>query len=79
MKKLAKRYPTCWALQYQADDRWRREQIPELHRTESLRQNKRVHNGYMLGASGDESEFEPDYPFDHLLWMSVNSQQTFQW
>ena len=39
MKNLATHNVTCWALQYQADDRWWHEQIPELHRKESQRHN----------------------------------------
>ena len=66
MKKLAKNYGACSAPQYQADDRWRHEQIPGLHRKESHRYDKRVLNGYWPGSSGDEFEFDPDYPLDHL-------------
>ena len=79
MKKLAKNYSTCWALQYQADCRWRHEQTPELHRKESNKYDKRVLNGYWPGSSGDESELDPDYPFDLLLWMSVNSERANHW
>lgn len=31
------------------------------------------------GATCDESEFDPDYPFDHLLWMSVNAEVANMW
>ena len=79
MKRLATHYPTCWALQYQADDRWRHEQILELRRKESRRRNKRVLQGYWPGFSCEESEFHPDYPFYHLLWMAVNTEKANRW
>lgn len=59
MKDLAKNYGTCWALQYQADDRWRHEQTPELRCNESKKYDKRVLNGYWPESAGDESEFDP--------------------
>lgn len=42
MVKVYRHYGSFWALQYQQDDRWRHEQIPELLRKESKRYSKRV-------------------------------------
>ena len=27
----------------------------------------------------EESQFDPQYPFDHLLWMSVNAEIANKW
>ena len=82
MVRRSRHYGSCWALQHQKDDRWRREQIPELLRKESKRHRKRIafsRYGVYAGANCDESEFDPDYPFDHLLWMSVNAEVANRW
>ena len=55
--KLAKHYGCCWPLHYQMEDRWRHEQIPELHRKESKKYDRRVFNGFCPGSSGEDSEF----------------------
>lgn len=41
-KKLAKHNGTCWALQHQTDDRWRHEQLHDLHRRESKKYDRRA-------------------------------------
>ena len=42
---LASKYPTCWTLQYQQDDRFRHEQVPEILRIEKERYNRMVECG----------------------------------
>ena len=79
MQYLSIGYSSCWPLQYQAGDRWGHEQIPVMHRKESLRHNKRTLQGYWPGYACEESEYHPDYPFHHLLWMSVNSEKANRW
>ena len=62
-QKLAKHYGCCWPLHYQMEDRWRHEQIPELHRKGSKKCDRWLAAGYLPGNSGEDSEFDPDFPF----------------
>lgn len=80
MSKLSENYCACWALQYQRDDRLRHEQLPELYRKEYARYDRRVARYGTHGGYGDEeSQFGPDYPLDHLLWMSANAEVANKW
>ena len=69
---LNNRYPECWPLLYQQIDRWMHEEMTELMRKESGTYEWKVKKGKDVW-SHEESSFDPDYPFDHLFWLSVHS------
>ena len=50
-----------------------------MHRKESTKHDLRVDQGYWQGYACEESEFHPDYPFGHLLWMVVNAEKPNRW
>ena len=83
MAGLARDYPKRWALQYQMDDRWRFEQIPQLLRKQQAifqaNIDKYVARNCFPSLSDEESYFDPRCPFDYLLWMSVNAQGPYKW
>ena len=76
---VSKNYGSCWALLYQQDDRWRFEQIPELYRKQQAKYDRYVARYGSPSFSDEASQFDPQYPFDRLLWMSVNAEVANKW
>ena len=77
--RLSRNYSNCWPLLYQQYDRWRFEQIPELYRKQQAKHDRYVTRYGSPPFSNGESYFDADYPFDHLLWMSVNAEVANKW
>ena len=72
--RLSRDYYSCWPLLYQQCDRWRFEQVPQLLRKQQAKYDRYITRYGSPPFSDEESYFDPDYPFDHLLWMSVNAE-----
>ena len=50
-KMYSTKYTSCWALQYEQDDRFRREEAPEILRKESDKYNRKVERGWWDGQT----------------------------
>jgi len=72
-------YGACYPLWYQQEDRWRQEQWPEILRKEGNKYERRVSRGLWQDDSAEESWYNPDSPFDHLLYLSVHSEAANRW
>ena len=72
-------YPECWPLLYQMDDRWRYEHFPQLLRKLQAQYDKHITKYGSAPFSDEESSFDPDYPCDHILWLTVNGRAPNKW
>lgn len=78
-RDFAREYPECWPLQYQQDDRFRYEQFPQaLHKLHAQADRQIVSVGFLV-ASDEESSFDLNYPFEHILWSAVNARWACKW
>ena len=71
---FAREHPEYWSLQYQQDDRFRYEMFPEALRKYQRVADSQIYTYGHILPSQDEYTFNPDYPFEHLLWAAVNSR-----
>ena len=74
ISRLSRDYSSCWPFLYQQCDRWRFDQAPQLMRKQQAQYDRHVTRYGTPPFSEEESYFDLEYPFDLLLWMSVNSQ-----
>ena len=75
---LNERYPECWPLLYQQIDRWMHEEMAELLRTESETYDWKVRCNKEVWAD-DVSNFDPNYPFEHLFHLAVHGAYAIKW
>ena len=61
------------------DDRWRYEQFLQMLRKLQAQYDKHIKNYGRAPYTDEESEFNLDYPFDHILWLSVNGRAANKW
>ena len=73
------KFPDCFSLLYQQDDRCRHELIPELLRTETELLEKRMAAGWFPGLTPEKSVLNPDYPWDHIYHLLVKGQESKDW
>ena len=78
------RYGDCWPLHYQQEDRYRHEEWPEIHRKKANKYDKKAaafaKMGWMsMPPTGEDSEYESDDPFNHILYKAVNGEEANQW
>ena len=79
--QLNKQYPDWYPLLYQQLDRWMFEEIPELHRLQIQKWDKRAKRGYWQTVEDvdEDSVFDINYPLGHLLWMTIHSSYATEW
>ena len=57
----------------------RHENIPELLRKETRQYDRRMSNGWILGATDEDSFLNPDSPWDNILYLLVHGADQRDW
>ena len=90
---MVRQYPSCYALQYQCDDRFRHEVVEDMCRLELAKYERKVgRSGWQGNAWGarpwnqsnwqgddDESTYDPDNKWDHIYYLMVHGAFAINW
>ena len=80
------KYPSCYPLQYQCDDRFRHEVVEDMCRLELAKYERKVgRSGWQGGWNSSwndddaESTYDPDSKWDHIYYLMVHGAFAINW